>query len=165
MIKKLYLIRHAKSSWDFPNLDDHDRPLNSRGLKNAPEMGNLLKKMNIIPDLMITSSANRAKTTCKLIAERLNFPVKNIRINKGLFHASEKQTYTIINDLEEKYKTIFLFGHNPGFTEICNSLSDQGIDNLPTCGIFGVEFDGPWSHVKPLSTKFNLFLSPKKDLI
>jgi phosphohistidine phosphatase len=84
-MKKLYLVRHAKSSWEDSSLDDIDRPLNGRGKNNAPEMGERLKKQGILPDLLISSPAKRAMSTAKKIAERVGYSKKEILIDENLY--------------------------------------------------------------------------------
>jgi len=86
--KELLLVRHAKSSWDDPSLDDHDRPLNERGLRNAPEMGKRLQGSGIRPGVWISSTALRAITTAEVMAEQIGFPIDQIQRCKDLSHAS-----------------------------------------------------------------------------
>jgi phosphohistidine phosphatase len=137
-MKKLYLVRHAKSSWDNPLLDDFDRPLNERGMKDAPRMGKRLKEKRIFPDMMLTSPAVRAYETCKEISIELNFPVNKIQTDQKLYHADEDQILKRvqqIKDLNDDEEVVFIFGHNPGLTEFANLLLDESIDNIPTCGV------------------------------
>ncbi len=137
-MKKLYLVRHAKSSWDSVEMDDFDRPLNERGEKDAPHMAKLLKHRNVVPDRMITSPANRALSTCIAFAKALEFDKKKIKKETTLYHASPEIILEVLKSLPE-YETddevILLFGHNPGITEFANSLLGVAIDNIPTCGI------------------------------
>jgi phosphohistidine phosphatase len=138
-MKTLYLIRHAKSSWDNPDLSDFDRPLNKRGEKDAPTMAKRLKEKQLTPDFMITSPAVRALDTCIAFAKILGYDKAKIKTDKRLYHASEDQILTVIRELKEherdEEEVVFLFGHNPGLTEFANSLLNEYIDNIPTCGI------------------------------
>ncbi|MFM9837648.1 MAG: SixA phosphatase family protein [Cyclobacteriaceae bacterium] len=138
-MKKLYLIRHAKSSWDNPEIDDFDRSLNERGKKDAPRMGKRLKERDLTPDLMISSPASRALDTCKAIAKVLGYPKEKIIANKRLYHANEDQLLKVIQELKDRHKDeeeiVLLFGHNPGLTDFANELFSESIDNIPTCGI------------------------------
>jgi phosphohistidine phosphatase len=141
-MKTLYLIRHAKSSWDDLDLTDLERPLNDRGKKDAPRMGKRLKEKNIFPDLMLTSPAKRAYETCKLIAKTLGHSEEKIKTDKRLYHASEDQLLKVIQEIQnlnDDEEVVFIFGHNPGLTEFANSLLNQTIDNIPTCGVIGCE--------------------------
>ena len=137
-MKMLYLIRHAKSSWDDFDLKDIDRPLNERGEKDAPRMGKRLKERGIYPDIMLTSTAIRALETCKVIAKALDFPIEKIKTDNRLYHANEDQLLKVvkeIEDLNDKEEVVMIFGHNPGLTDFANSLLNERIDNIPTCGV------------------------------
>jgi Phosphohistidine phosphatase SixA len=141
-MKKLYIVRHAKSSWDHPALSDFDRPLNDRGNKDAPRMGKRLKEKRIFPDVMLTSPAVRAFETCKIISTTLNFPIGKIQTDRKLYHADEDQILSVIRnlkDLKDDEEVVFLFGHNPGLTEFANLLVNESIDNIPTSGVVGAE--------------------------
>jgi phosphohistidine phosphatase len=140
-MKKLYIIRHAKSSWDDVELSDFDRPLNNRGKKDAPRMAKRLKEKKVTPDVMITSPAKRAFDTCKNFAKVLDFKKDKIKTEKELYHAGEDQILKVIKTLKDHDRddeeVILLFGHNPGLTEFANSLLNIRIDNIPTCGVVG----------------------------
>ncbi|MDN5216448.1 histidine phosphatase family protein [Fulvivirgaceae bacterium BMA12] len=165
-MKTLYVVRHAKSSWDFPQLSDFDRPLNKRGKRNAPDMGNRLKMRGILPDLIIASPANRALTTAKKIAKEIGYPVESIRENDQIYHSSEATLLQIIKDTPDNIQGLMLFGHNPGFTDLANFLGDQWIDNVPTCGIVAIAFDvESWTSVAPKTGKNLFFDYPKKVLL
>jgi phosphohistidine phosphatase len=138
-MKTLYLIRHAKSSWDDPEQADIERPLNKRGKKDAPNMARRLKEKRVAPDVMITSPATRAFDTCLLFAKILDFDKDKIKTEKRLYHADEDQILKVLQDLKDHDRddeeVVLLFGHNPGLTEFANMLLDENIDNIPTCGI------------------------------
>ncbi len=138
-MKTLYLIRHAKSSWDDPELDDFERPLNKRGKKDAPNMAKRLKEKRVTPDFMISSPAARALDTCKEFARILDYDKDKIKTDQRLYHADEDQILTVIRDLKDRVRDdeeiVLLFGHNPGLTEFANVLMNQSIKNIPTCGI------------------------------
>ncbi len=138
-MKTLYLIRHAKSSWDDPEQADIERPLNKRGKKDAPSMARRLKEKHVTPDAMITSPATRAHDTCTLFAKTLDFDKDKIKTEKRLYHADEDQILKVIQELKDRERddeeVALLFGHNPGLTEFVNLLLDANIDNIPTCGV------------------------------
>jgi phosphohistidine phosphatase len=142
-MKKLIIVRHAKSSWDNPDLDDFDRPLNKRGLKDAPRMGKRLKEKHITPDIMLSSPAERALATCQAIATVLQFDQSKIKTDKRLYHANEDQILDVIRSLKDSPRdseeVVMIFGHNPGLTEFANALLNETIDNIPTCGIVAAE--------------------------
>ncbi len=162
-VKKLYLFRHAKSSWDNPDLDDFDRPLNKRGKRDAPFMGELLLEKGIKPDVLISSPAKRAYATAKVIAKKLGYPRREIQKDKKLYLASAGELLRIINELPDEYSSVMLFGHNPGLTQICNLLSNANIMNIPTSGIAEIDFEvDSWKNVIPESGKLISFEYPKK---
>jgi phosphohistidine phosphatase len=138
-MKTLYLVRHAKSSWDDLELSDFDRPLNKRGQKDAPQMGKRLKERQVTPDVMLSSAANRALTTCKEIATVLGFPQEKIKTDKRLYHADEEQILKVLSEVKDSPRdseeVVMIFGHNPGLTEFANSLLNETIMNIPTCGV------------------------------
>ena len=162
-MKKLYLIRHAKSSWSNPGLADFERPLNKRGLKDAPRMGKVLKKTLLKPDCVITSSARRAQETAEIIADKIGFPVKKVVVEERLYGASAYELLEIITELDDNSDIVVLFGHNPGMTDLANLLNDVVIDNIPTCGIFVIEFDTKsWRKISEKAGTFISFDYPKK---
>jgi len=134
-MKTLYLIRHAKSSWDSPALHDFERPLNNRGERDAPNMAKRLKEKNVLPDMMLSSPANRALTTCKVFANVLGFSSSKIITHQALYHASEESILEIIKTTPSFVKTLLVFGHNPGFTDFANELTNERIVNIPTTGV------------------------------
>lgn len=163
-MKTLYLVRHAKSSWDNLTLADFDRPLNKRGEKDAPEMGKRLALRNITPQRMLSSPANRAYTTARKIAEALSIPEKNIKTDEALFHASAREILKVIGRQHDAIDSLMVFGHNPGFTDVANVLnSDHQIDNLPTCGIVAYQMNiTSWSDVRQGVAELLFFDYPKK---
>ncbi len=160
-MKKLYLIRHAKSSWDNPGLIDFDRPLNKRGNRDAPFMGNVLSEKNIKPEIVYSSPAKRAWKTAKEICKKINFPVEDIVKKESIYEASSNELLQIIQPIDEKVKTVMLFGHNPGLTSLQNFLCDKEIENIPTCGIVSIDLDCLWKEVSKNSGKLEFFEYPK----
>ena len=164
-MKKLVLIRHAKSSWDDPDLSDHDRPLNARGVKDAPRMGKRLKEKRIFPDRMITSTAKRALSTCLAMAEVLGYSKEKVISDRKIYHASEDQLLTFIQklkDLNDHEDVTLLFGHNPGLTAFANQLADESIENIPTAGVVAIAIPtNRWSEVDFGCGKMLFFDFPK----
>lgn len=162
-MKKLVIVRHAKSSWDDPFLNDHDRPLAERGLKDAPKMAKRLKKENILPDAIISSGAERAKATAIITAEHLDFSAKKIDYTDELYHGSVSQILSEIKKTDDSVKTLFLFGHNPGLNDLIWKFGGE-MDNLPTAGQFGFRFDvKKWDEINSKNAKFWFFDYPKKN--
>jgi len=163
--KELLLVRHAKSSWDDPYLDDHDRPLNARGLRNAPEMGKRLQGYGIRPRVWISSTALRAITTAEIIAEQIGFPQDKIQRNKDLYHASATELQEFIAGLDDEFGSAILFGHNPGMTSLVANLYGLLIDNLPTSGVVHLQFnENTWSAVSSAPPARAYFDFPKNEL-
>ncbi len=160
--KQFFLVRHAKSSWKDASLSDHQRPLNERGKRDAPFMGKLLRRRNIKPDLMISSHAKRTKTTADLICRELHLPSEDVIIDKRLYEAGFKDIIEVIKETSEEVQTLFVFGHNPGFTTLHNFLCYTYIDNIPTCGITEYEFEGNWKEISANSCRLLSFEFPKK---
>ena len=127
-MRTLYLIRHAKSSWDNPGLRDFNRPLNERGQRDAPLMAALIAKMGIKPDLIVSSPARRAITTAQYFADALGIADDDIVRNQEIYEAYPQEILRLISELPEKSETVFMFGHNPTFTDVANRFSDDFID-------------------------------------
>ena len=162
-MKTLYLNRHAKSSWNNPSLSDFDRPLNKRGKRDAPYMGNILSQKVAAPDIIYSSPANRALTTAIEIANAFGIEENQIVKDKNIYEAVTSDLIRIINSTSDEYKIIMLFGHNPTFTMASNYLSDKYLDNLPTCGFVKIEFDlDSWNQIEGNTGKLVLFEYPKK---
>jgi phosphohistidine phosphatase len=162
-MKKLFVVRHAKSSWDFPELDDFDRPLNKRGKKSAPEMGKRLAKRGVKPDAMITSSAKRALSTARQIAKALLFPKSEIAKEDQFYHGSNQDVIEILQNVDDKISTLMIFGHNPGLTDLVNYLSDSNVYNIPTCGVAEIDFEiSTWKLLGKQKGKLVKFDFPKK---
>ncbi len=162
MPKRLILIRHAKSDWGNPSTKDFDRPLNKRGSLNAPEMAQRMVSQNIFPDLIVSSPALRALTTAKYFAKEWEIGEKKIQMDKNIYEAGLKTLLDVVNHFDNRYSTIAMFGHNPGFTDFANYLSDVNIYNMPTCSIVMLEFPfDEWSFVGSSTAKVLLFDYPK----
>lgn len=140
-MRQLSLIRHAESSWKETSPSDFDRPLNTRGLQNAPLMGQVLRKRGERYDMIITSPALRAATTAKLIARELGYAETDIAEQAQLYDASLDTLLNVIHSLPQASQHIALVAHNPGLTELCRYLSESDITHLPTCGAATIRFE------------------------
>jgi phosphohistidine phosphatase len=140
-MRTLTLIRHAKSSWKENTLKDFDRPLNKRGQQNAPMMGAILKQQGVSFDLIVTSPAVRALSTAKLIAQPLGYPEASLVLEPQLYDADVQRLLTVIQGLPDSAVNVALVAHNPGLTGLCNYLSGEAIENLPTCAVAGITFE------------------------
>lgn len=146
-MKTLFLVRHAKSSRDDPTLPDKERPLNDRGMRDAPRMGERLAKQDAQPGLILSSPAVRALATAELIAKQLDYEPKDIVVDERLYAAAPDDLLEVIHELGDKVKRVMLFGHNPELTELAHRLSSR-ITDMPTCAVAEFSFDTKsWSTV------------------
>src|SRR5690606_26806123 len=122
--KHLFIIRHAKSDWSF-DVSDYDRPLNSRGFKNAPKMAERMAKYAIRPQELISSPAKRAITTAQIFAEQLAVPVNEIKLEPRIYEALPNMLLQLISELDNRLECVAFFGHNPGFTLLINYLANE----------------------------------------
>jgi phosphohistidine phosphatase len=160
-MKTLYFARHAKSFWGDQSIPDFDRPLNKRGKRDAPFMGEVLKDRKVKPDLIICSPSKRTKKTAIEIAYKIGYPEKKIQFNEDLYEASSNTILKVIKKIGENYDSVMIFGHNPGLTMLNNHLSNQYIDNIPTCGIVALQLDKKWSEIDENTCNFLFFEYPK----
>jgi len=160
-MKTLYLARHAKSYWKDQSIPDFDRPLNSRGKRDAPFMGEVLKDKKVKPDLIISSPAKRTKKTAIEIASKIGYSEKKILYNEELYEASSNTIIKVLNKIDEKYNSVIIFAHNPGLTLLNNHISNNYIENIPTCGIVALQLDKKWNEIGKNTCKFLYFEYPK----
>ena len=160
-MKRLVITRHGKSSWD--NYDfDYQRELTKKGEKRNILLGKYLKQKNITPDLIISSHARRALDTAKIVAKELSYNSEKIEINKEIYGAFEDEMLNIVYAIDNKYDTVFLFGHNPTFTDLVNYFKEEHISHLRTTGSFGVEFDiDKWEDIEGAKKKDLFFIVPR----
>ena len=123
-MKTLLILRHAKSDWGNSQLSDHDRPLNSRGKYDAPRMGAWLKLKEIVPELIISSTAERALTTAELVALACDFEGE-LRTERKFYLAGPPAYVEILNGLPDSYESVMVVGHNPGMEELVSLLTDK----------------------------------------
>lgn len=162
-MKSLYFIRHAKSSWDHPQLRDHDRPLNNRGQKDALYMSRMLKEKGVQPDKFISSSAKRALSTAQYFAEAFGYSPDLIEVEADIYEAFPDDVLDIVRDIPDQFQTVLVFGHNPTFTGIANLFSEDFIANVPTCGIVKVDvFTSKWREIKESNAQLADFYYPKQ---
>jgi phosphohistidine phosphatase len=160
-VKTLILVRHAKSRWKKP-LPDRLRPLNKRGQRDAPMMGERLARREIEPDLIVSSPATRALVTAEAIAQEIGYPEEEIRADERLYNASAFELLEIIQELDDALEHVMLFGHNPGLTDLANELGCD-IDNIPTCGVVELRFEvDSWANISDADPACADFDYPKK---
>jgi phosphohistidine phosphatase len=157
-MKTLYLVRHAKSDWGDELVKDIHRPLNSRGYSDAYFQSKKFAKEQNHPELIISSPATRAFTTACIFAQAMEYSLNKIKLAEEIYEAHPDAIISTIAVTEDSVNSVMVFGHNPGFTEAFDALSDSYVDNLPTCGLVGIRFEIK-SWAKVMSTKGTYFLS------
>jgi phosphohistidine phosphatase len=161
-MKTLLLIRHAKSSWDDLLLHDFDRPLNARGLKDAPLMAQRIKARKIKIDGFISSPANRAKSTCELFMKEFAVNKKEMILQTQIYLATPEVLLEAVKQINNHFETAAVFAHNSGITDFANSLTSLKVDNMPTCSVFAVKVHtNNWSEFKTAKKEFLFFDYPK----
>lgn len=137
-MKTLLVLRHAKSSWDDPSLDDHERPLNGRGRKDAPRIGAMLKTSGLTPDLVISSDAVRARATAQAAADAAGYTGEVVR-DRRLYLASPRDILAVLRDVRaDDADTVMIVGHNPGLEELVLHLTAKP-EPMPTAALAQIE--------------------------
>ena len=156
-------MRHAKSSWENENINDMDRPLNARGDRDAPFMGQIMLQKGVLPEEIISSPAERTLATLRHICPVINVPFQRVKVNPSLYAASPSEMLILIKEINENVQSALLLGHNPGLTDLSNYLSGYPIDNIPTCGIVELFFNRKsWQEIELGSCQMGFFEYPKK---
>ena len=161
---RLTLVRHAKSSRDDMSLKDFMRPLNDRGLRDAPEMGRRLRESGVQPDFIVSSPAKRALTTARLIADEIDSPEAGILEAAGIYEATAAEILKLVQGLPEEKREVMLVGHNPGISDFAHLFLRSVTDNIPTCGVVRLAFAAQhWRDISPQRASLLLFDYPKKN--
>ncbi|MFW5803720.1 MAG: SixA phosphatase family protein [bacterium] len=163
--KTLYIVRHGKSTWDYSNILDMDRPLKEKGIENSYEMADRLKILNVKPGMILSSPATRAIHTAIIFSRKLNYPVDKIKLVEKIYEAGLHTILKIINNFDDQYDSLMIFGHNPIFTDLANHFTKNYIENIPTTGIVTLKFESPsWKAIKKENVIFENFDFPKKNV-
>ena len=156
-MKTIVLIRHGKSSWEY-DVSDKERPLKKRGISDATIISKSFANLQFIPDLVVSSPANRALSTCKIFLQNLNISDKVLKISDEIYDFGGQDVIDFIRSLDDNYASVMLFGHNHAFTAIANLFGDQYIDNLPTSGLVMMTFNAnTWKEIDSGKTEHLLF--------
>lgn len=148
-MKTLYIVRHAKSSWEYSGIEDIDRPLKKRGIKDAHLISKYLSKKIKRPDVFVSSSANRALHTSIIFCENLNFPLANLQINKQLYSFSDGYLVKTVYALDDGFNSAIIFSHDHGINTFVNEFGDRPIAHVTTCGVIGIKFDEKhWKNIR-----------------
>lgn len=156
-MKTLYFTRHAKSSWKH-DVDDHQRPLKTRGKNDAALVAAKVAKEMERPQYCISSDAVRAKTTAAYFTNAFGIDEENFELDHSLYDFSGQQVMKKIKDLNDSFNRVMIFGHNHAFTSIVNMLGNEYIENLPTSGFVAIEFDtDSWKNITVGKTVKTIF--------
>ena len=160
--KTLVLLRHAKSSWKDPELDDQERPLNDRGRRNAAQMGRLTKDKDLVPDLVLCSTAQRTRETAALFFAEWTVSPSTV-YRDDLYHAEPSQIEGIVNSVDDSVESLMIIGHNPGLEEFLTQHTGNAFE-MPTGALARVDFElDSWSHFKDVTQgRMILFWRPKE---
>jgi phosphohistidine phosphatase len=167
-MKSLYLLRHAKSSWKDPGLNDHDRPLNKRGRQTAKMMAAYFRRAKIAPDLVICSTAVRAQQTLDPIIKATKKPPKIVLV-RGIHEGAQRTLWEQLWNLPESAKSVLLIGHNPALQDLALELAHTDLNKLlssaggkfPTGAMASFRFDGAWKALAPQGALLASFITPK----
>ena len=161
-MKRILIIRHAKSSWAEIGQRDFDRPLNERGLRDAPEIARRLIQRNITIDLFVSSAAIRALTTTRLMMKEMELGEDQLIVKPDLYHAPPSVILSSIQQCDDTYNIIAVVCHNPGITMFANMIQRLSIDNVPTCGVLALKtIAANWEEVSIENMQYDFFDYPK----
>ncbi|MCK4726403.1 MAG: histidine phosphatase family protein [Anaerolineales bacterium] len=136
-MKKLLIFRHAKSSWKHPELADHDRPLNKRGKRDAPRMGELMREHDMVPDLIISSTAKRARQTADFVADTSGYQAE-IQFERSFYAAEPEALIDILQQVADNNECVMVVGHNPDLEELLEMLTGDW-ERMPTAALALIE--------------------------
>jgi phosphohistidine phosphatase len=160
---QLHITRHGKSSWDYENISDIDRPLNVRGINNSYMMAKRLADREVVPDLLISSPATRALSTAVIFIRAMNLPPAVLQINDALYTGYADEMTELIKSIDNNYSNVMLFGHNPAFTVLANRFLAGSVDNIPTAGIVSMSFEtDKWTDIEGAVPVAEFFDYPKR---
>jgi phosphohistidine phosphatase len=161
-MKTLYILRHAKSSWKFEDLSDHDRPLNKRGRADAPMIGQELASRDVKPDLIISSPAVRAITTATLVGKEIDYEPDEILVDDRVYGADKQELMEIVQQAPAEVDKLMLIGHNEAITEFANMLAPEPVASIPTAGVVALRFDcDNWGEISRNNAELLFFDFPK----
>lgn len=153
-MKQLIILRHGKAEQGSLAMDDYDRALTNRGVKNARGMGAFILHKAGIPGLVLSSSATRAYQTARMAAENMNYPEEEIQADQDLYFATANGILNVVSKLPNEINSCLFVGHNPGITDLINDLGVM-LDNLPTASAICFEFQvDKWGDITPERANF-----------
>lgn len=161
-MKSVYFVRHAKSSWEYPEFMDHERPLLQKGIKRTLRVCEFLRKEKVKPDVIFASHALRAAETARIIARELNYPADKIRTEPKIYEGMEDDIWSVIFELDDDVDSVMIVGHNPVITNLANYFIQDKIDYLPTSGVAAFNFmTKHWVELTSAERKTRFIVYPK----
>ena len=162
-MKTLYIVRHAKSSWDFTELPDIERPITEKGIFNTKKIVTELNNKNIRLDLIICSHSKRTYETAKLLATGLNYTIEKIVVSKAIYRVDTDDIFNLIFGVKDNVDSLMIVGHNPTLTQFANIFLEEKIELLPTSGIISINFEADnWNDIINVPHKINFTIFPKQ---
>lgn len=161
-MKTLYLVRHAKSSWKHPELEDHERPLLEKGKKRTRKIIEFLLEKNITVSYMISSPAVRSYETARYIAAAFGYPLEKIKLSPHLYYGNHSSMLSIIQAIPDAFTNVMVIGHNPSITNFVNRFFTPSMDYLPTSGVICIQFDTDhWGKIAEAATHLGFIVYPR----
>ena len=160
-MKEIFVLRHAKSSWDNVNLSDHDRPLADRGIKDASKLCVFVKNIGHNLDKVLCSTAKRAKETFDLIADGFNFEIDKTTYTDKLYFGDITDIIKDLRVLDESLNNILIVGHNPTLHHLVELLANEQIDRFTTCNLAIISHDGEWITLNSHKCSLKSLIRPK----
>ena len=152
-MKTIYIVRHAKSSWEYDGVKDIDRPLKKRGINDAHLLSKILAKQLKKPDVFVSSSANRALHTAVIFCENFDYPLSNLQIKRQLYSFSDGYLVKTVKALDDGFSSAIVFSHDHGINTFVNKFGNKPIAHVPTCGVIGIKFNEKhWKNIKKGTT-------------
>ncbi len=161
-MKEIYVLRHAKSSWDNSNLSDFERPLADRGISDAKKMSKFLKDMDLKIDKVLCSNAVRAKETFDLTADGFNFEIDKANYTDKLYFGDATNIIKGLRELDESLKNILIVGHNPTLHYLVELLTNKPIDRFTTCNLAIISHDVEWISLNSVQCRLKSLIKPKE---
>ena len=160
-MKEIFVLRHAKSSWDNVNLSDHDRPLADRGIKDAAKLCAFVKKRGHKLDKVLCSTAKRAKETYDLIADGFNYEIDKTNFTDKLYFGDVTDIIRDLRELDESLNSILIVGHNPTLHHLVELLTNEQIDRFTTCNLAIISYAGKWITLNSHKCSLKSIVKPK----
>ncbi len=157
-MKTLYIVRHAKSSWEYEGIQDIDRPLKKKGINDAYLISSILQKKIETPSVFVSSCANRALHTAMIFSYSFNYPLSNLKISKSLYSFSDGYLIKTVMALDNGFDSAIIFSHDHGISDFVNKFGSKKINHVPTSGVVAIEFKTKhWKNIKLGKTLFTEF--------